>query len=350
MRPTAARLPQIHHLALPLAAAAAALLGSLAAAPARAQTSLPEQQVNALEGLAGKQPGFRRAQAKGLCASGYFEGNAAARALSSASVFNGDKVPVLARFSVGGGNPKASEKARSVRGLSLQFSPANGESWMTANISAPVYFVRTAEDFVGFVQVRSNDPATGKPDADKLKAWNDAHPEALIQGAYLAKAPVPASFATVNYWGVNAFELSDAQGARQFVRWQFVPEAGVLGLTDEQLKDGPAEFLADELRARVAKGPVGFEFKLQLAGAGDNLLDATQAWPDSRTTVSAGRLVIDKVEAAAGGACDRITFNPLITPKGIAPSADPVLQARAAAYGISLGRRLGEAAAMPAAR
>jgi catalase len=331
-------------------AAALAALAACATTTAQAQTSLPEQQVNALEGLAGKQAGFRRAQAKGLCASGYFEGSAAARALSSASVFSGDKVPVMARFSVGGGNPKSSDKARSVRGLSLQFSPANGESWFTANISAPVYFVKTAEDFVGFVQVRSNDPATGKPDADKLKAWNDAHPEALAQGAYLAKAPVPASFATVNYWGVNAFELTSAQGASQFVRWQFVPEAGVLGLSDEQLKDGPTEFLADELRARVAKAPVAFGFQLQLADKGDNLLDATQAWPDTRRQVSAGRLVIDKVEAMAGGACDRITFNPLVTPKGITPSADPVLQARAAAYGVSLGRRLGEAAAMPATR
>lgn len=327
-----------------IAATAAALAAGLLPTGAAAQASLAETQVNALEALAGKQPTFRRAQAKGICASGYFEGTAAGRALSTAVVFNGDRVPVIARFSVGGGNPKGSDKARSARGMALQFSPANGEVWQTANISAPVYFVRTPEDFVSFLQVRTNDPATGKPDPDKLKAFNEAHPETLLQGAYLAKAPVPASFGAVNYWGVNAFELRNAQNAPQFVRWQFVPDAGVLGLTDEQLKDLPADFLADELRQRVAKAPVGFDFKLQLAEAGDTLLDPTQAWPDSRKLVSAGRLVIHQVEAAAGGACDRMTFNPLITPKGISPSADPVLNARAAAYGVSLGRRLVEAA------
>ena len=60
--------------------------------------------------------------------------------------------------------------------------------------------------------------------------------------------------------------------------------------------------------------------------------------------MTAGTLVIDKVAPDAGGACDRITFNPLTLPAGIKPSADPVLLARPAAYGVSLGRRLGEMA------
>ena len=326
-------------------ATAVASLGALALPmAAQAQASLAEQQVDALEGLAGKQPTARRSGAKGLCASGYFTGHAEGRALTSASVFSGDKVPVIARFSVGGGNPKGSDKAKSVRGLALSFTAANGELWQMANISAPIFFVKSPEDFVTFVKVRSADPATGKPDPEKLKAFNEAHPETLLQGAYVAKQPVPVSYGALNYWGVNAFELNDARGQSRYARWQFVPEAGVLGLSDEQLKDLPNDFLADELRARVAKAPVGFEFKLQLAEPGDNLLDPTQAWPDSRKLVSAGRLVIDKVEAMAGGDCDRITFNPLITPKGIKPSADPVLNARAAAYGVSLGRRLSEMA------
>ena len=252
-------------------------------------------------------------------------------------------MPVIARFSVGGGNPQSNDKARSARGLALQMDAPGGETWVMANISAPVYFVRTAEDFVTFMQVRSNDPATGKPDPDKLKAFNSAHPETLRQAAYLAQAPVPASFGAVNYWGVNTFEMQNAQGARQAVRWQFVPEVGTLGLSEEQLKTGPTEFLAAEMRQRVAQAPVVFGFRLQLAEAGDDLLDPTQAWPDSRREVAAGRLVIDQVAADQAGACDRMTFNPLVTPRGITPSADPVLQARAAAYGVSLGRRLPEA-------
>lgn len=323
-----------------LSAAAAALAG---AAPAAAQVSLPEAQVNALEGLFGKHAGARRSGAKGVCASGYFVGAADARALSSASAFSGARIPVVARFSVGGGSPKASDKGRSVRGLALQFQLPGGEQWQMANVSAPVFFVAKPEQFAPFLQVRTPDPATGKPDPDKLKAFNEANPETLRQAAYLAKAPIPASYGTVNYWSTNAFEVSNAQGAKQFVRWQFEPEAGVLGLNEEQLKAMGDDFLADELRQRVAAQPVAFAFKLQVAEAGDPITDPTQVWPESRRLVNAGRLVIDQVAPGAGGDCERMTFNPVVLPAGIAPSADPVLNARAAPYALSLGRRIADA-------
>ena len=327
--------------------AAASTIGSsvLLTPAAQAQTSQPEAQVNALEGLFGKQAGFRRSQAKGICASGYFVGNAVGRSLSRAAVFNGDRVPVVARFSVGGGNPKASDKSKSARGLALQFKLPNGEQWLTSNVSAPMFFVSKPEQFAPFLQVRTPDPATGKPDPAKLKAFNEANPETTLQPAYFAKAPVPASFGSVNYWSTNAFEFVNARGASQFVRWQFVPEQGTLGLTEEQLKTMPDDFLAAELRQRVAGAPVAFDFKVQLAEPGDQLTDPTKVWPDSRIVVPAGRLVIDRVEAGPGGACDPITYNPLVLPAGIKPSADPVLLARPAPYAVSLGRRTTEAAA-----
>lgn len=326
-----------------LTAAVAALGSAMLPLTTHAQVSPAEAQVNALEVLFGKQANFRRSQAKGVCASGYFVGNVVGRTLSTAAVFNGDKVPVVARFSVGGGNPKASDKSKSVRGLALQFSLANGEQWQTANISAPIYFVSKPEQFTPFLQVRTPDPATGKPDPAKLKAFNDANPETLLQAAYIAKADVPASYGAANYWSTNAFEFVDGNQKGQFVRWQFVPEGGALGLTADQLKTLPDDFLADELRKRVAGAPVAFDFKVQLAEPGDTLVDPTKAWPDSRTVLPVGRLVIDKVEAGLGGACDKITYIPLVLPKGIKPSADPVLLARPAPYAVSLGRRVSEA-------
>lgn len=331
--------------ALLFAAVSTAAVTLLPVATAQAQVSQAEAQINALEGLFGKHAGVRRSQAKGVCASGYFVGNAVGRSLSSAAVFNGDRVPVVARFSVGGGNPKASDKSKSARGLALQFKLPNGEQWLTSNVSAPMFFVSKPEQFVPFLQARMPDPATGKPDPAKLKAFNEANPETTLQPAYFAKAPVPASYGSVNYWSTNAFEFVNARGASQFVRWQFVPERGTLGLTDEQLKTMPDDFLAAELRQRVSSEPVAFDFKVQLAEPGDVLTDPTKVWPDSRVVVPAGRLVIDRVEAGPGGACDPITYNPLVLPKGIKPSADPVLLARPAPYAVSLGRRISEGAA-----
>ncbi len=324
---------------------AAVAAGSLLfiAGPAAAQ-NLPLEQVNALEGLFGKSAGFRRSGAKGVCASGHFVGNTVGRSLSQATVFSGEKVPAVLRFSVGGGSPKASDKGRSVRGLSFQLSAANGEVWQSAKVSAPVFFVARPEQFAPFLQVRTPDPATGKPDAARLKAFNDANPETLRQAAYLAKAPVPASYGSANYWSTNAFVVTNAQGVKSTVRWQLEPAAGTLGLNDEPLKAMPDDFLADELRRRVANAPVVFDFKFQIAEAGDAVDDPTRAWPGSRAVVPAGQLVVTQVEAGPGGACERLTYNPLTLPKGIEASSDPVLRARAAPYALSLGRRLGESA------
>ena len=321
-----------------------ALIGAGLSPLASAQVVNPQEQVDTLEALAGKQPTFRRAQAKGVCASGYFVGDAAGRALSSASVFGGNKIPVIARFSVGGGNPKSIDKAKSVRGMALQFSLPNNEQWMMANISTPMYFISKAEQFTPFLQARLADPATGKPDPAKIKAFSDANPETTGQAAYLAAGQIPMSFATIPYFGVNTFEFTNAKGESQFARWQFVASEPNAVLSPEQLAALPDNFLFEELRKRVAAAPVQFDFKVQFPEKGDPLVDATKVWPAERKSVSAGKLTIDKVEAEAGGACDKMTFNPLVLPAGIKPSADPVLLARPAAYAVSLGRRLSESA------
>ena len=46
----------------------------------------------------------------------------------------------------------------------------------------------------------------------------------------------------------------------------------------------------------------------------------------------------------ATGDCVAITFIPTVLPKGVEPSTDPMLAARAAPYVVGLGRRLGEGA------
>jgi catalase len=55
-------------------------------------------------------------------------------------------------------------------------------------------------------------------------------------------------------------------------------------------------------------------------------------------------LKVTSVAEDGGGPCLMVTFNPMVMPKGIEASADPMLPARAAPYGVSLGRRLVEGA------
>ncbi len=323
---------------LSLAAAA-----TLAALPATAQLD-PTRVVDQFESTFGKFEGYRRSGAKGVCALGEFVGSAEGRALSSASAFSGRPVPVIVRFSVGGANPKAPDNARSQRNMALQFNLPDGEVWQMGNISAPVFGAATPEQFLGRLQSLQPDPATRAPDPARVKAFADANPEVLMQGRYFAGQPVPASFASVNYWGVHAFGFVNGRGERQWGKWVFEPVGGTQGLSDDEAKAKGPEFLFDELRQRVAAGNAAFDFKLQLAQAGDRLDSAVTPLPDDRRKATLGRLTIKQVAADRDGECLRITFNPMVLPKGVEPSADPMLAARAAPYGVGLGRRLGEGA------
>jgi catalase len=333
----------MNKLVLSAAAAAATLLvpNAIAQAPGGAQVD-PNAFLNQFESTFGKFEGFRRSGAKGICATGEFVGSAEARALSTASAFSGRPVPVVARFSVGGANPNAPDNAKSQRNLALQFNLPNGEQWQMGNISAPVFGASSPQQFLGRIASLQPDPATKAPDAAKVKAFADANPEVLLQGRYFASQPVPASFGSVNYWGVHAFGFVNAGGARQFGKWLFEPVGGIQGLTDDEAKAKGPSFLYADLRQRVKEGKVAFNFNLELAQAGDRIDSATVPLPEGRKKVNLGLLKITSVAEDAGGACLAITYNPMVLPKGVEPSADPMIAARAAPYAVGLGRRLGE--------
>jgi catalase len=332
-------------LALSAAAVATAFftLNASAQSPAAAPVD-PNAFLNQFESTFGKFEGFRRSGAKGVCAMGEFVGTADARALSTASAFSGKPMPVIVRFSVGGANPKAPDNAKSQRNLALQFNLPNGETWQMGNISAPVFGASSPEQFLGRLASLQPDPATKAPDPAKVKAFADANPEVLLQGKHYASQPVPASFGTVNYWGVHAFGFINASGTKQFGKWIFEPVGGVQGLTDDEAKAKGPSFLFDDLRQRVKDGKVAFNFNLELAQPGDKIDSATVPLPEGRKKVNLGLLKITSVAEDGGGPCLTITYNPMVLPKGVEPSADPMIAARAAPYAVGLGRRLGEGA------
>jgi len=338
---------KISTLSIVASATALLSLGAVAQGSAVAAGAAPVDPttfVNQFEATGGKFAGYRRSGAKGICASGEFMGSADAKALSSASVFSGKSVPVVVRFSVGGGNPNAPDNAKTQRNLSLQFNLPDGERWMMGNISAPVFGSSTPQQLLALLVSRQADPVTKAADPAKVKAFNDANPEVLLQGRHYASQPVPASYGSVNYWGVHAHGFVNASGTKQFGKWIFEPVGGLQGLTDDEAKAKGANFLFDDLRQRVKDGKVAFNFNLELAQPGDKLDSATVPLPEGRKKVNLGVLKITSVSEDGGGPCLTTNYNPMVMPKGIEASADPMLAARAAPYAVSLGRRLVEGA------
>ena len=308
---------------------------SMSSQPSMSRTS-PTELMDALNGVFGKHKA-RGSHAKGFCVAGQFEAASGATAITRANMFQtGKSTPIIGRFSIGGGNPNAPDNAKSVRGIAVRASDGNERlDWVF--ISAPHFFAQTPEQFVEFMKVRSPDPATKQANPAAIAEFSKANPATTKQAAYIGGQPVPASYATVPYWSTNAFIATNAAGRTQALLWRFEPVAGRLGLTDAEAKEKGGNFLVTELSERLAKGPAIFNVIAQLARPEDQLIDPTEPWPADRAEVNMGRLVINRV---TGQACDGETFLPTVLPAGLAPSADPVLAARAGSYAVSLGRRL----------
>jgi catalase len=315
-----------------------AAIGCLLVGAVSAQEVDVQAIVDGQFALGGNHAKVRASGAKGVCVKGSFTPTAEAATLSKAPHF-AKPVPVTARFSMGGSNPKISDKTKPVtRGFSMRFSDPSGDMALVL-ISAPVFGTRTPQQLLEGISVRLPGP-DGKPDAEKVKAFVAANPETTRQAAWLNARPVPASFAGVDYWGVHAYTLTNARGEATVAKLKTVPAAGQLGLTDDEAKAKPDSFYADELSERLRKGPATFDLVAILAEAGDPTADATATWPEeSRKTVKLGTIAIAAVEPDA--TCDAATFDPVVElPDGVAgPKDDPMFEIRSPAYAISLSRR-----------
>lgn len=299
----------------------------------------PKLLVDSLEHNGGVHAGYRRNHAKGVCIVGYFEGTPQARELSSAGVFGTARTPVVGRLALPSVNPYAPDSSVPIRSMALRFSLANGQQWRTGMNSMPLFPIGTVEAFYQQLQAGAPDPATGKPDPAKMKAFFGEHPEAAPFLAWVKTAKPSASFATETYNSINAFYLVNAEGERRAVRWAMVPLAGDEGAA---LPAAGEDFLQQDLARRLSLGPLRWQLRLTLANPGDPTDDASKAWPADRRVVTAGTLVIDKLEPQNDGECRDINYDPTVLPAGIEASADPLLAARSAAYASSYLRRTGE--------
>ncbi len=300
------------------------------------------QVVAAIEGAFGVTPGERRNHIKGTCAAGEFVGTKEAAKLSRSPLFSGQPVPVIARFSLSGGNPKAPDVAKSGRGMALQFQLPKGQLHHIAMLNTPMFGAAHPQTFLDLMQALQPDPATGKPDPEKMKAFKASHPDNLAQAQYLASNNPPASYASSSYWGIHTFKFIDRKGKATLVRWQFVPQDGERRLSDDELKTAGANFLEASLIERTQQGPVRWDMMVSIGQPGDSETDPTVLWPAERPRIKAGTLTIRSAEAQKGAPCEPINFDPLVMAAGIQPSDDPVLRFRSPAYAVSFGKRLSE--------
>lgn len=305
--------------------------------------ALRKDVLQVLDDLNGYHPGFRPAHAKGVFLSGTFTPSAAARSLSKAPHVQRERTPVIVRLSDFAGIPAVPDndlQGASPRGCAIRFHLADHVHTDIVAHSAEGFPVRTAPEFVEFLRaIAASGPGASKP--TPIEAYLASHPKALAF-VQLPK-PIPASFANESFFAVSAFKFINNEGKEQFGRYRILPEAGSAYLSDTEAAAKSAEFLFEDLRARLAKGPVNYRIHIQLAAATDVVDDATVQWPADRAEIEFGLVSLTAEIPASDADARRIIFDPIPRVDGIEPSADPLFEPRADVY-LASGRRRRNAA------
>lgn len=303
--------------------------------PAHAQDVTGDQLVDGLNGIFGDHPG-RAAHTRGQCVKGSFTPAEGAPAISKA-VFLSKPAPVLARFSFGGGNPQVADKSKTPRGLAVRYDPDGGEPVDFVQISVPIFFARSPQQVLEFFKVRAGAGA-GKADVEKIKAFTAANPETARQDAAINTGLIPASYAQLTYYGIHAFNATNAEGKQTKIKFKTVPHAGTAGLTQQEADIKNDNFIDADLKDRLANGPISFDLVALIGEEGDPTNDPTQDWPAGRMEVKLGVLQITQLEDNA--TCDAGNFDPMNLGAGLAAFPDDsVLPMRSQAYAASLVRR-----------
>ena len=300
----------------------------------------PPRFADRFEHVYGRHDGFRRNHAKGLSATGSFVSSGAGAAICKAAVFQPGTVPLVGRFSLGGGLPDQADKPDTIRGLGLLFQPPNGQQWRTAMVNVPVFPDSTPRGFYERMLAFKPLPGTGKPDPHRTAAFLDRHPETVAAMKIIKQSPPSAGFADSTFYGLNAFWFTNSAGATVPVRWSVIPQD--IGGANAPGPSLGRDYLFDDLIRTLAQWPLKWRLVLTVGEPGDPTNDATKPWPQSRRSIDAGTIAITAVQTEEAGNARDVNFDPLVLPDGITASDDPLPAARSAVYARSFTRRAGE--------
>src|SRR5271156_6386406 len=286
----------------------------------------------------GIHPGFRPAHAKGILLKGTFTPSSEAASLTRAPHVHRNSTAVTVRFSNFAGIPTVADndpQGAAPHGFAVRFHLGEHAHTDIIGHSVDDFPARTAKELVEFLNaVIATDPKGTHPNA--IEQFLGAHPAAM-RFVQIPK-PVPTSFARESFFAVSAFKFTNADGVSRYGRYRVLPVTGNEYLGETEAAARGANFLFDEIKERVAKGPVGFRVVVQLAEDGDVVDDATVRWPEDRPQLAFGEISLREVAANNAGEQQHIIFDPIPRVDGIEASADPLFEPRANIYLMS-GRR-----------
>lgn len=284
--------------------------------------------VDMFEKMAGKQPGFRKAHARGVCVDAAFTPSSN-EYFPNAKLLNSGELPVSMRFSLGGGNPNSDERAPGTRGMGMQIKLPDGSMHVFTGNNFPAFAGKDVETFYGFL-LSLSDPA-------KTAEFIKNNPSVRANVAWNQQAGTPKSYANTEFFGLHTFFFDDDAGKQTKFRWHLTPDLGVASYSKEEAAKLAEGFLVPTLQKQMAEGSVSFTLHASIGQPEDTNVDPSTPWPADRKQATLGKITL---KSAGGEACKNTNFDPNLLSAGFTPSDDPILRIRSAAYAISFGKRL----------
>ncbi|ERM15771.1 catalase [Brevibacillus laterosporus] len=296
----------------------------------------------------------RPVHVKGYGAFGYFQTVHAMTAYTQLCFLQnpGQQVPVAVRFSLAVSNKGTPDTSRNVRGFATKFYTDQGVFDLVFN-HIPVFPVRDTIRFPEFINALLPSPVNNLIDPERFWSFVARAPESTSFLVHLySDAGTVKSLRHIPGHSVNTYVWKNGQGVRTYVKYYWMPVAGVQYIDRQEaarLACENPDFAGKDLYDTLNAGKT-FEYGLyvQLMNPQDESslpydpLDSTKVWDKRQYPLHpVGKLVLNSNPDNYMEQVEKLAFSPSNLLEGAELSDDKILQGRANIYSDSQRRRLG---------
>jgi catalase len=292
----------------------------------------------------------RVVHARGIGAQGIFVASTDFSQYTKASPFAapGKETPVFVRFSTVMNFRGSPEAARDPRGFAVKFYTDQG-NWDLVGINEPIFFIRDAIKFPDFVHANKPSPVTNVQDPNRAFDFFSHVPESthMLTQLYTDTVGMPASYRTMDGYGVHAFRLVNNKGEEIFAKFHWKSQQGLKGMTLEEMRAADTNYATKDLYQNISAGQFPkWDLEVQLLTAQQvqqlsyDGFDDTKIW-SGVPEVKVGTMTLNKVPDNYFDYTEESAFCPCLMVPGIEPSPDRMLQGRLFAYADTQRYRIG---------
>jgi catalase len=302
----------------------------------------------------------RVVHARGTTSFGYFEaygtvGDEPIAKYTRAKLFQerGKRTDVAVRFSTVAGGRDSSEAVRDPRGFAVKFYTEDG-NWDLVGNNLGVFFIRDAVKFPDFIHSQKPDPVTFERQVpNRVFDFISQTPESMhMVTLVFGPRGIPASYRTMQGFGVNTYKWVNAQGDTMLVKYHWLPKQGVKSWTEADAAAMQAQELGchtKDLYEAIESGDhPEWELCVQIMSDDEHAeldfdpLDDTKVWPEELFPVRpVGKMVLDRTASNFFAENEQIAFGTGVLVDGLDFSDDKMLVGRTFSYSDTQRYRVG---------